>query len=83
MDNLRKVKFTLEQFKGTIGDYESVGENADEIMKERTGVFYCWGNEPVYDAEESKYRDCTFGIVEEESTGKVYQVKPKFITFLI
>lgn len=39
MEDLRKVKFTLEQFKGTIGDYESAGENADEIMKERTGVF--------------------------------------------
>lgn len=82
MEDLRKVKFTLEQFNGTIGDYESAGENADEIIKERTGVFHCWGNEPFYDAEVSNFRDRTVGIIEEDATGKVYHVIPQFITFL-
>ncbi|CCY80938.1 unknown [Prevotella sp. CAG:1185] len=82
MDDLRKVKFTLEQFNGTIGDYESAGENAENVMKERTGVFYCWGNEPIFDSVTGTYHDRTIGVVEEYSTGKVYHVIPKFMTFL-
>ena len=82
MEDLRKVKFTLERFKGTIGDYESAGEDADEIMKERTGIFHCWGNAPFYDAGTQTLHDKTVGIVEEDATGKVYEVKPEFITFL-
>ena len=82
MENPRKVTFTLEQFHGTIGDYESAGENTEEIMKERIGTFHCWGNEPLYDANAETFRDRTVGIVEEDVTGKVYHVIPKFMTFL-
>lgn len=81
MESLRKVLFTLERFHGTIGDYESAGDSAEEIMKQREGYFHTWGNVPFWDAQESKWRDHIFAIVEESDTGKVYNVKPEFLTF--
>jgi len=78
---LRKVKFTLERIRATIGDLESGGENAEEIMKERIGFFYGFGNFPFFDDEHCLHDQC-MGIVEEKSTGKVYNVLPEKIQFI-
>lgn len=82
MEKLRKVKFTLEHFNGTIGDYESAGVSAEEIMKQRDGLFHTWGNECYWDSEKGTYQNCTVAIVEEIGTGKVYQVCPRFMRFV-
>ena len=86
MENMRKVKFTLETLKMDLEDLGYfVGEpdkDAEEILKERVGFFHCFGNEPYYDSEAGCFRDQMMGIVEEESSGKVYHVIPQFITFV-
>lgn len=79
---LKKVWFTLERFHGAMFDYEMNGQSADEVMKKRDGIFHCWGNELIWDAEASVWRERVIGVVEEETTGKVYQVIPECITFI-
>lgn len=81
MEQLRKVVFTLEQQKMNLFDYES-DEEREEAMRERNGYFHCFGNEPFYDSSSECLRDKLVGIIEEEGTGKVYHVVPKFMTFV-
>ncbi len=80
--DLRKVQFNLgeEKFNSyTLGDLES---DNDEILKERKGLFHCWGNAIRLDSETGmKYQE-TIAIVEEISTGDVYKVNPNTMVFL-
>lgn len=79
MDKIRKVKFSLAQPGLSIMDY---GDEADEKLKERDGLFHIFGNEPFWDANEGKYRDRIVGVVEEVSTGKIYEVYPEMVQFV-
>lgn len=80
MENLRNVVFKLEQENMTIGDY-ATQEELEEKTKKREGFFHMFGNELIYDDKAECYLVRTIGIVEEEKTGKVFHVVPKFITF--
>lgn len=76
----RRVIFTLEREGASMFDYENESE-CEEKAKERSGFFHAWGNAPFWDSEEGHLRDRVVGIVEEENTGKVFQIVPKMITF--
>lgn len=80
MENLRKVKFTLEgQVDLGVFDYDNDQER-EEITKERDGLFHAWGNEILTDNGRSIEQEV--GIVEEVETGKIYHVIPKRIVFV-
>lgn len=79
MEELRKIKFSFAIPGHSIMDY---GEEAEEKLKERDGYLHFIGNEPFWDAVESKWRDRIVAVVEELSTGKVYDVYPQMITFV-
>lgn len=51
-------------------------------MKERKGFFHEWGVHICHDSENGRLLESSIGIVEEENTGKVYEVLPKNIIFL-
>ena len=79
----RKVKFTLEEPGLAIGDYDEMPSNErEELTNERLGIFHVFGNVPYYDNSMCGFRDRVMGIVEDEATGKVYNVHPVNITFL-
>jgi hypothetical protein len=82
MNDLRKGSFTLAIPNASIGDYESGNENAEKKMKERKGFFHEWGVHICHDSENGRLLESSIGIVEEENTGKVYEVLPKNIIFL-
>lgn len=82
MNDLRKVSLTLAIPNTPIGDYESGNENAVERMKERKGFFHEWGVHIYHDSENGRLLESSIGIVEEENTGKVYEVLPENIIFL-
>lgn len=64
-------------------DYDADNpEDGADKMKERYGFFHCFGNHLSWDAENSQYLNRVVGVVEEESTGKVYEVYPETITFI-
>lgn len=85
MATLRKVTFTLNGMdvfgfpKMTRGDYYSGGQDVDYYMKERQGLFHCWG-ETIHTNEEGKPFQISCGIVEDEE-GNIYQVPPTNIKF--
>ena len=80
MENLRKVKFTLEgQVDMGLSDYDN-DEEREEITKERDGFFHAWGKEIIPDNDRSIEQEV--GIVEEVETGKIYHVIPKRIVFV-
>lgn len=81
MENLRKVKFTLEgQADLGLQDYENEAEQ-EKTTKERDGKFHTWGNECFGD-EEGKLVEQVIGVVEETETGKIYHVIPKRMYFV-
>lgn len=81
MSNLRKVVFTLEeQYELSCGEFMEATTEEQEKAKKREGFFHAWGNECFFSDEELVSR--IVGIVEEESSGKVYHVVPKRITFV-
>ena len=51
-------------------------------MKERKGFFHEWGVHICHDSENGMLLESSIGIVEEENTGKVYEVLPENIIFL-
>lgn len=80
MENLRKVKFTLEgQEDLGLNDYEN--DEQERVTKERDGQFHTWGNECFWD-EEGKLVEQVIGVVEETETGKIYHVIPKRMYFV-
>lgn len=80
MENLRKVKFTLEgQVDLGFHDYGN-DEEREKITKEREGLFHAWGKEILPDNGRSIEQEV--GIVEEVKTGKIYHVIPKRIVFV-
>ena len=79
---LRLVRYSIKPFGGSIGDFESGGHDANELMQERKGWFHTWGNAPFYDAETSTWHDKTVAIVEEKETGKIHKVQPEFLNFV-
>lgn len=83
MGELRRIKFSLAIPGQSIMDYDADNpEDKADKMKERYGFFHCFGNHLSWDAENSQYLNRVVGIVEEESTGKVYEVYPETITFI-
>ena len=79
MENLRKVKFTLEGNE-ELGLFDYTPEEAAETTTNREGLFHTWGTEII--SADGKCLDQSIGIVEGVSSGKVYHVIPKRITFL-
>lgn len=83
MEEHRKVKFSLAEPGLSLMDYDtddlSVGA---EKTKERNGLFHTFGNSPFWDSEKGEWRNKIVGIVEELSTGKVYEVNPQMIRFV-
>ena len=80
MENLRKVKFTLEgQVDLGLSDYDN-DEEREKITKEREGLFHAWGKEILPDNDSSIGQEV--GIVEEVETGRIYHVIPKRIVFV-
>ena len=79
MKNFRKVKFTLEGIE-ELGLFDYIPEEASEKTTTREGLFHTWGTEII--SVDGKCLEQSIGIVEEVSSGKVYHVIPKRITFL-
>lgn len=80
MEKLRKVKFTLEK-QADLGlqDYENEAER-EKTTKERDGKFHTWGNECSWN--DGKLIEQVIGVVEEDKTGKIYQIIPKRMYFV-
>ena len=79
---LRKVHFNLSNQKlksYTIGDFE---DDESGTLKERNGLFHCWGDEIYCDSETEEKFQRTIAIVEEIGTGEVYKVDPNTIVFI-
>lgn len=85
MENLRKVEFTVEQQDMNLGDYDCFDDNpdekAEETLKKREGYYLGLGNELYYNPDSQRQESKIVAIVEEEGTGKVYHVIPKFMRF--
>jgi hypothetical protein len=79
---LRLVRYSTKPFDGSIGDFESGGEDYEELTKEREGWFHSWGNAPFYDPHTEIWHDKTVAIIEEKGTGKIHKVQPDFLTFI-
>lgn len=79
---LRLVRYSTKPFDGSIGDFESSGEDYEELTKEREGWFHAWGNAPFYDPRTEIWHDKTVAIIEEKGTGKIHKVQPDFLTFI-
>lgn len=79
MDTLRKVKFTMAIPGASVSDYETE-QSAQEALKERNGLFHCFGNELVWDGSKSCFLERLMGFVEEES-GQMQKVFPENIFF--
>lgn len=81
MKDLRKVQFNLGDDK--CKNY-SVGDkwyDKDEMLKQRYGLFHCWGEAIRFDLETGEKMQETVAIVEEIATGEVYRVNPNTIVF--
>lgn len=81
-DCLRKVQFNLSDAKCkdyTIGDREN---DVNGILKERYGLFHCWGEIIRSDSETGRKLQETVAIVEEIGTGEVYKANPNTIVFI-
>lgn len=78
---LRKVKFNLNNNECDCGDFVHESK-VEELLKERYGWFHGFGNCLYRDITEGQCVTMFMGIVEEENTGRVYQVIPKNIEFI-
>ena len=81
-EELRKVQFNLGDAKCkdyTFGDMES---DEKGILKERHGLFHCWGDVISYDSETGQKLQETVAIVEDLDSGDVYKVDPNTIVFV-
>ena len=63
----------------TIGDREN---DVNGILKERYGLFHCWGEIIRSDSETGRKLQETVAIVEEIGTGEVYKANPNTIVFI-
>ena len=73
----REVIFTVEA--------PSTGCSFDGYEYEpekKKGYFYQLSNRPIYDREAYRYVDQTLAIIEEISTGKMYEILPEWIQFV-
>lgn len=84
MENLRKIKFTLEGH-GILGyekpgffDYDKEKEH-DDAVKVRRGMFHAFGTDIHH--VENQYLPISCAIVEDED-GKVYKINPENVTFI-
>ena len=78
-DKLKHVRFTLNEGHFAIGDLEI--NDSDDLLKERDGLFHRWGDVCFYNQENQSFLTKTVGIVEEKSTGIVFEVSPHCIIF--
>ena len=78
-EELRKVRFNLNEQDLTLGDFGY--EDSNGIMEERHGFFHRFGDVICYDPQQEKNIHKTVAIVEEIITGKVYEVAPHCIIF--
>lgn len=78
-EELRKVIFNLNEQNLSIGDLES--EDSNDIMEERQGFFHCFGNVIFYDSQQERNLTKKVAIIEEISTGKVFEIAPHCIRF--
>lgn len=79
---LRKVQFNFGEEKCkkyTMGDLEYDKEGT---LKERYGLFHCWGEAVRCDSETGQKYQETVAIVEEIETGDVFKVDPNTIVFV-
>lgn len=80
-DKLRKVSFNLNGQNLNYGDLDY--NDSEGIMKERQGEFHRWGDTTTYDSQEQKMFQKTVAIVEEISTGQIYEIAPHCLKFEI
>lgn len=78
---LRKVKFNLNNNELNYGELVNE-QNGEELSRDRYGWFHGFGNCLYRDITEGQIITMFMGIVEEENTGRVYQVLPKNIEFI-
>ena len=78
-EELRKVLFNLNELNLSLGDLNY--EDSDGIMKERHGLFHCFGDTLIYDSQQEMNLTKKVAIVEEIGTGKVFEVAPHCIKF--
>lgn len=80
MDNeLRKVIFNLNSQNLSLGDLNF--NDSKGITKERRGYFHRWGDVVQYDSQSEKSFSKTVAIIEEDATGKIFEVAPHCIKF--
>lgn len=78
-EELRKVIFNLNDQNLTLGDMEF--NDSKGVMEERHGFFHCWGNVELYNPEEGNIKLKTVAIVEEATTGRIFEVAPKCMSY--
>ena len=79
MENLRKVLFNLNEQGLSLGDLDFNDSNG--ITEERRGYFHRWGDVVQYDSQSEKSFSKTVAIVEEDTSGKIFEVAPHCIKF--
>ena len=77
---LRKVRFNLNEQNLSLDELDY--EDSNGIMDEHHGVFHRWGDVFCYDPRTESNIQKVVAIVEEEGTGKIYEIAPHCITFL-
>lgn len=75
---MRKIKFSLDRLKLAYDDYTD-GEGK-KLIEERDGYFHEWGKEIT--KVDNISLELSIGIVEEISSGKVFQVLPNKVIFI-
>ena len=79
-NELRKVLFNLNEQDLSFGDLGF--DDPDNIMEERQGYFHRWGDVIVNDATQERNLQKTVAIIEEMSTGNVYEVAPHCVKYI-
>lgn len=81
-EKLRRVQFNLSNAKCKEYTFGDIEHDDKGILKERFGLFHCWGETIRCNSETGQKFQETIAIVEEEGTGDIYTVDPNAIVFL-
>lgn len=81
---LRKITFQLGTPDGYTPDQTDEERQIEEKRTNmRLGAFHCWVPGMVYCPEVGESVPGILGLVEEIETGKIYEIAPELITFLV
>lgn len=81
-DNFRKVLFNLGEINRKDSTFGDLDTDTEGILKEREGMFHCWGDAIHCDSKTGQKLQKTVAIVEEVDTGRIYLVDPRTIIFV-